>query len=70
MKIESLILTKEELNQAVQDFLNWKNVKVKVLTVEAKGYPLREWEVQLDTASLAITEKTEVSNLAPPSDEP
>lgn len=49
MKIETLELSKEEMNEAVQRFLDWRNVKVKVSGVTSVGYPLRAWQVELET---------------------
>lgn len=48
MKIEELTLTDEEMNEAVQGYLNWHNIKVKVLTIEGKGYPRHAWSISVE----------------------
>lgn len=48
MKIESIELTKDEMNQAVKLFLGWKNINLEVLNVEAKGYPTKHWIIDVN----------------------
>lgn len=61
MKIESVVLTEAEMNQAVQEFLKWRNMDVKVVDVDKVGYGSRtRWEVslecKLDTDPEAVAE--------------
>lgn len=60
MKIDTLELTKEEMNEAVQNWLNWRNIKVTVTSITEVGYPLRNWQVELEGKT------TEQVQVAPP----
>ncbi len=48
MTITEMTLTDEEVNQAIQDFLGWRGMKVVVKNLEGKGYPRRGWEVCIE----------------------
>lgn len=43
MKIDEIKLTKAEMNEAVQRYLQWMNIKVEVESIEQDGYPSRGW---------------------------
>jgi hypothetical protein len=48
MKIEELILTGEEMNAAIEQFLKWHNMNVKVVSLSPRGYPSTYWKITLD----------------------
>ena len=45
MKIESIILTPEEMLEAMAVYLNHRGLHVKVESVDSRGYPIKEWEL-------------------------
>lgn len=47
MKIETLELTDQEMNQAVTEFLRWRGMNLTVANIDGKGYPRRAWEITL-----------------------
>ena len=47
MQIESIKLSKEELNQAVREFLKVRGITVEIESVDTYGYPARGWQVEV-----------------------
>lgn len=56
MTIDEIKLTKEEMNEAVQNYLDFRNVKVTVTGVDTYGYPIKGWRIALETEPLSKTE--------------
>lgn len=54
MEIQSIILTDAEMNEAIQKFLEWRNIQVEVAGVSGKGYPRKGWEVDLKTRDVPV----------------
>lgn len=54
MEIQSIILTDAEMNEAIQKFLEWRNIQVEVTGVSGKGYPRKGWEVDLKTSDVPV----------------
>jgi hypothetical protein len=55
MQIEEIKLSKEEMNQAVQEFLKFRNINVIVTEINTYGYPVKGWKVSLETTELPVT---------------
>ena len=48
MRINEILLTKAEMNEAVSDWLVWHNLKVVVSKIETVGYPVKGWSITVD----------------------
>lgn len=68
MQIENIKLTKEELNEAVQKFLDFRNIKVKVTNVETYGYPTKGWSIDLDCEKEPISPQPPSRHIQTPED--
>lgn len=66
MKIDIIEFTKDEINEAVQDYLDWRGIKVNVINISSVGYPIHAWQVELKTKSTEVERIQSSSSITSP----
>lgn len=67
MKIEKIVLSDDEMKQAVSAFLKTQGIGVKIQTIEENGYPRKGWKIVPDLEEEVKTKPSIVEQiLAPP----
>jgi hypothetical protein len=56
MKIEEIEISDEEMNRAIEKFLNLHGLDLRVTAIGEKGYPRKAWQVSVE-ANIAEAKK-------------
>jgi hypothetical protein len=60
MKITDIEMTDKEMNHVMTEYFRLTGLDIKVLRIEAKGYPRRGWQIDVEATNSTIQSPEEL----------